>query len=132
MTTRQEIGRKQRKKVPIGNLREKVTFHKVKMVPGAGGKSTTNYVFVCDRFASIETRDLSASDELKINETNAAQASTHVFIFRYDKRIDASLIAIYGGQTFKINGLTDIDGRKEYTKARCRVLGSIEKEANEG
>ncbi len=124
---RRSVLHRPRRKVPIGDLRDRVTVHTVTSQPVADGRVEKVFTALFDLDMKVESLGPRLHD---FNAVNIEDVPTHRMTCRHVDQITAEKFIEFDGAYFEIKTIENVEGRKEYLILSCRQTGAVDKEAS--
>lgn len=122
-----QVMKRPRRKVSVGDLRDRVIVHLTSIAPARGGGTSKLFTPIATLSMKVETLGQTAHG---FNSVNIREQPTHRFTTRWRTDINAELFLEFNGNHHEILELENLEGRNEYLVMKCRVTGAVEKEAS--
>lgn len=115
------------RKTPIGDYRDLVQVHATSIRPKRGAGAVKVFTPVARLPMKVETLGTNAHG---FNDVNISQVPTHRFTARYRADLDAEKFLEFRGRYFEIIDIENLEERNLELAMKCRVTGSVSKEAS--
>lgn len=123
------IKRRPLTEISCGDLNVKIELFNRAIRPSSYRQydASERYTSVNKVWAKIETLNMGRS---QFNEVNVKDQPTHSMTIRYRSDVNTEMRVEYGQKYFEIVEIVDPEERHEYLILKCKLKGSISKEAN--
>jgi head-tail adaptor len=129
MSTRR-VNKRKLTKFAVGDMRDRIEiFVRSVIAPGAGSASVTEeYVLLREIWSRL---DHLIPGKVIFDEVDTGGQPTHIFTIRFWLDITTQNRVKFDNDYYKIVKVVDPQGRKEYLRLYCKLMGSFDRIANE-